>query len=107
MAKARINIPRNVTAGDVIEIKTLITHPMETGFRVDSLGVRIPRNILTHFSVTFADQVVFEAELQPGIAANPYISFHLKAERGGTLTFTWRGQNDFSVTETRELAVAS
>ena len=106
MVRARISIPRNVTSGQVIEIKTLVTHPMETGFRVDSLGVKIPRNILTDFAVKFDDRVVFEAELHPGIAANPYISFHFKVETSGTLIFTWRGQNGFSLTETRELTVA-
>ena len=106
MAKARINVPRDVASGDVIEIKTLITHPMETGFRVDSLGVKIPRNILTQFEVKLDEGVVFQAELQPGIAANPYISFFLKAESSGLLTFTWLGQNGFSLVETRELDVA-
>ena len=106
VTKARINIPRNVSVGDVIEIKTLITHPMETGFRVDSLGVKIPRNILTHFEVKLDGNVVFQAELQPGIAANPYISFHLKAETSGILTFTWIGQKDFRLDQTRELNVA-
>ena len=106
-AKARINVPRDVAAGDVIEIKTLITHPMETGFRVDTLGVKIPRNILTNFEVTFEGTLVFAAELQPGIAANPYISFFFKATSSGTLAFHWWGQNDFDVIETRELRVAA
>ncbi len=106
MAKARINIPRNIQRGDVIEIKTLVTHPMETGFRVDGLGVKIPRNILTDFEVKLDDAVVFHAELQPGIAANPYIGFYLRADKGGTLTFTWRGHNNFSLIERRELSVA-
>ncbi len=101
MAKARINIPRNIRRGDLVEIKTLITHPMETGFRVDSLGVKIPRNILTQFSVALNDTLVFQADLQPGIAANPFISFFLRAEQSGQLTFTWTGQHGFTHVETR------
>ena len=107
MTKARINIPKSISRGDLIEIKTLVTHPMETGFRVDSLGVRIPRNILTRLQVTLDDSMVFQAELKPGIAANPYISFFLRAGKSGRLEFTWIGQNDFKLVETRRLDVTT
>lgn len=107
MARARIAIPRTVRRGDVIEIKTLITHPMETGFRMDSMGARIPRNIITDFSCRFRGEVVFAAKLQPGIAANPYLTFFLRVQGDGVLEFNWTGQNDFTWSEARELRVSS
>ena len=100
-------MPRNVRAGDVIEIKTLITHPMETGFRRDALGQVIPRNILTRFECRYGDRVVFETAFEPGIAANPYLSFSLRADESATLTFRWTDQRGAVTEETRELEVGA
>ena len=38
MARALINVPAKAKRGEVIEIKTLISHNMETGFRPDNTG---------------------------------------------------------------------
>jgi len=81
--------PANPKAGDVIEVKTLISHVMETGLRKDKDGKTIPRNIINSFKATFEGEPVFSAELQPGISANPYIAFHMKVEKAGSLELTW------------------
>ena len=78
---------------------------METGFRRDALGSPIPRNILTDFECRLDDAVVFRARLHPAVAANPFIAFHLRAERGGTLRFLWRDQHGEETVLTRELTV--
>jgi len=105
MATVRISVPARATRGEVIAIKTLISHPMETGFRRDALGVTIPRDILTSFECLLDDEPVFQASFHPAISANPFLSFHLRAERSGTLLFRWRDQDGRETIETREIEV--
>ncbi len=105
MTPVRIAIPEEVRAGEPFEVKTLITHPMETGRRPDAFGNPIAQNLITTFSCHLDGQLVFQADLDTGIAANPYLSFFVSAERNGTLEFRWSGQRGFDVRETRTLRV--
>ena len=105
MARVLINAPPKARRGDIIEIKTLISHPMESGFRVGTNGTLIPRDIITLFRCTYNGTEIFRAEFSPAIAANPFISFFTVARQSGTLEFSWTGDNGFSQTETAELAV--
>ncbi len=73
MARTLINVPASAKRGDIIEIKTLISHPMESGYRVGPNGVLIPRDIIQLFTCTYNGAEVFRAELSPAIAANPFI----------------------------------
>ena len=106
MARTLITIPPSPKKGDVIEIRVLIQHQMETGFRVSSDGKLVPRNIVRKFTCRFndgtKDETVVAAELFPAIAANPYLTFNMVAAPG-TLTFTWEGDEGFSQTETAAL----
>src|SRR5690606_40602609 len=70
------DLPSTAKVGEVIEIKTLISHVMETGQRKDQAGNTIPRNIINTFIATFNGKEVFKVDLQPGISANPYMAFH-------------------------------
>ena len=105
MASALINVPERAKRGEVVEIKTLISHVMETGYRRTQLGVAIPRDIVTRFVCTYNGTEVFRAELHPAIAANPFIAFSTVAVESGTLTFQWTGDNGFSVTESARITV--
>ena len=105
MSRALINVPARAKRGQVIEIKTLISHVMETGFRHSSIGVLLPRDIITEFVCTYAGEEIFRADLYPAISANPFITFHTVATQSGTLTFTWTGDNGFSVTEQASITV--
>ena len=89
MTKPRIKLPASAKVGEVIEIKTLVSHVMETGQRKDPDGKAIPRNIINAFSAKFAGAEVFSAELHPGISANPYLSFFIKVPGPGEFEFTW------------------
>ncbi len=89
MATTRIICPATAKPGDVIEIKTLIQHHMETGHRRDDVGKAIPRDIVKNFAVTYNGAEIFRAELQPGIAANPYFAFTTTATQSGDIVFTW------------------
>jgi len=105
MARALINAPRKAKRGDIIEIKTLISHVMETGYRTTQTGEVIPRDIITLFTCDYDGEEIFRAELHPAISANPFITFHTVATASGTLTFRWTGDNGYSVTETATIAV--
>jgi sulfur-oxidizing protein SoxZ len=105
VANALVSVPARARRGDVIEIKTLISHVMETGYRRSQLGARIPRDIIRLFVCTYNGTEIFRAELHPAIAANPFITFSTIATESGTLTFTWTGDNGFSATETAAVAV--
>jgi sulfur-oxidizing protein SoxZ len=102
---ALINVPARAKRGEIIEIKTLISHVMETGYRRTQLGAAIPRDIVRRFVCTYNGAEIFRAELHPAIAANPFIAFSTVAVESGTLTFQWTGDNGFSVTESATIAV--
>ena len=94
----RIKLPETAKIGDVIEVKTLITHVMETGNRHDKNGNLIPRNIINSFVAKFAGKEVFRAEFGPGISANPYLSFQMRVPEPGVFEFAWT--DDYGVTTT-------
>jgi len=105
MAEAIVSVPAAVKSGELIELKALIRHPMETGFRHTQNGERIPRNIITEFSCTYAGEPVFSAKLYPSVTANPLLTFFLRAATTAELVFRWRGDNGFDVTERALLRV--
>jgi sulfur-oxidizing protein SoxZ len=106
MARTLITVPQGARRGEVIEIRTLIAHPMETGYRAGDDGKVLPRNLIRRFACRYDGELVFAAELHPAVAANPLIAFHTVATATGTLTFTWEGDNGFAQTETVAIAVA-
>ena len=87
--KPRLRVPSEAKKGDIIQIKTLMSHVMETGFRKDESGKPIPREIINSFVCTFNGHEVFRADLEPAISANPYFEFKFKPTESGTLKFTW------------------
>ncbi len=89
MSRALIHVPPRARAGEIIEIRTLVQHPMETGFRPLPAGGFVPRLILRRFECIYDGAVVFAAELHPAVAANPYIAFRLRATRSGRILFRW------------------
>jgi sulfur-oxidizing protein SoxZ len=105
MARALINVPKTAKRGEIIEIKTLISHQMEPGYRPDSSGVVQPRDIINLFVCTYNGEEIFRAELHPAIAANPFISFSTVAPESGKLEFKWTGDNGFSASETATITV--
>jgi sulfur-oxidizing protein SoxZ len=104
-ARALINVPKTAKRGEVIEIKTLISHIMESGFRHSTTGQIIPRDIITSFECTYNGEVIFATTLYPAIAANPFLTFHTVARESGTIAFTWEGDNGFSLTEQAKIVV--
>jgi sulfur-oxidizing protein SoxZ len=105
MARALINVPKTAKRGQIIEIKTLISHIMETGFRRDNVGKLIPRNIITDLVCAYNGEEIFRAGLYPAIAANPFIAFFTVATESGTIAFKWTGDNGFEETASAKIVV--
>jgi len=93
MPNTRIKVPASAKAGEDVEIRAMIMHPMENGFNVDSQGTLIPVEIITDFVCEYDGAEVFRVQLQPGLSANPYFSFYLRATKSGTVAFTWTDQD--------------
>jgi len=98
MAKPRIKVPKKASAGDVIKIKALLSHPMESGQRKDKEGKTIPRKIINKFECLFNETLVFSCDIDPAVAANPYMEFRAKVDESGTFKFRWT-DDDGTVTE--------
>ena len=107
MARVLIQAPTSARQGEVIQIRTLIAHPMETGYRPGADGKVLPRDILQRFSCRYNGELVFSAELFPSITANPYLTFHTLATASGTLSFSWEGDKGFTQTETSSITVSA
>jgi sulfur-oxidizing protein SoxZ len=105
MARPLINVPPKVKRGQTFEIKTMISHVMEPGYRFTSTGTRIPRNIVTSFSCNYSGVEIFRADLSPAVAANPFITFFTVATESGMLEFKWTGDNGFSETAVATIMV--
>jgi sulfur-oxidizing protein SoxZ len=105
MARPLINVPVKVKRGETFEIKTMISHVMEPGYRFTTIGTRIPRDIVTSFSCNYSGVEVFRADFSPAIAANPFITFFTVATESGTLEFKWTGDNGFSETAAATITV--
>jgi sulfur-oxidizing protein SoxZ len=105
MTRALINVPAKARRGQIIAIKTLISHTMETGFRYTTTGERRPRNIIHTFVATYNGEEIFRAEFHPAMSANPFLTFHTVATESGTIAFRWTGDNGFSAIEQAKITV--
>ena len=114
MARALISVPKTAKQGEIIEIRALVQHPMETGYRRSSEGDMLPRDLIRRFTCRFVDSgkaddtgtIFFAATLHAAIAANPYLSFNLRAVSSGTMVFIWEGDNGLTHRERVPLSVA-
>jgi len=86
---ARIRVPQDAKRGDVIRVLVLVQHPMETGYRLDADGKKVPKNVIRSLVCRYNGVEVFRAQLSPGIAANPFLEFPTIATESGELEFTW------------------
>jgi sulfur-oxidizing protein SoxZ len=105
MSNARIRLPNQIRRGEAFEVRTLVTHDMESGQRRDAQGQVIPRKILNSFICTFNGQEVVKMDLAPAISANPYISFWMVANEAGSLEFKWVDDDGTSITHQQRITV--
>ncbi len=102
---ALINVPAKARRGEIIEIRALTSHIMETGFRHTADGKLVPRDIITSFSCRHNGNEIFRADLFPAISANPYLSFFTVARESGKFEFEWTGDNGYSSTASASIVV--
>ena len=105
MASAMINVPAKARRGDIIEIKTLMSHIMEPGYRHKASGEVVPRDIITSFTCRFNGNEIFRADLFPAVAANPFITFFTAVTESGKFEFEWTGDQGFSETASASITV--
>jgi len=103
--KPRVKVPKSAAAGEVITIKTLISHTMESGQRKDSSGNVIPRQIINKFTCEFNGKPVFSCDIDPAISANPYFEFSAKVMESGTFKFAWVDDNGETYTHEQAIEV--
>ncbi|WP_142849591.1 thiosulfate oxidation carrier complex protein SoxZ [Telmatospirillum sp. J64-1] len=102
----KTRVPATARKGEVIEIKTTIGHDMETGQRQNASGQTIPRRIINKFVCTYNGKEVFVTDWYPGIAANPYMAFFLRAEESGTIEMAWHDDDGSVYTTSSEITVS-
>ena len=105
MARAIVNVPARARKGQIIEIKALVGHVMETGFRHAESGASIPRDIIRTFICTYNGEEIFRADFYPAVAANPLVEFTTVATESGKLEFKWSGDNQFSADASAAITV--
>lgn len=105
-AKPRVRVPKTAAKGEIIEIKTLISHIMETGRRKGKDGNLIPRKIINKFEATFNGKPVFTADVHPAISANPYLAFFAKVDESGEFAFKWTDDDGSVYQTTAKIAVS-
>ena len=86
---ARVQIPPSLRRGEVFEIRVLLQHPMETGYRFDLSGSAVPKNVIHTLTVHYAGQLIFSAQMSTGISANPFVSFYTRATHTADLLLAW------------------
>ena len=105
MATAKIHLPTKAKRGEIIQVRAIIAHQMETGHRRSTRGEVIHRDIITEVIARYEGAEIFRAELFAAISAYPYVAFHTRAGGTGPISVTWRGDNGFEQTESAILVV--
>jgi len=105
MGAAHVRMPESAKRGDVIEIRTLVQHPMESGFRLDNTGKLIARHIIESFDCTYNGREIFRARLHPAVSTNPFFTFYAVASESGELVFTWKDDQGGVATATSRIEV--
>ena len=103
--KPRIKLPKEAKKGEIIQIKTLVSHLMESGQRKDAQGKPIARKIINKFTCEFNGRPVFSCALEPAISANPYIQFDARIDEEGTFKFAWTDDDVSVVTAEEKIAL--
>ena len=105
MGAARVRMPPSAKRGEVVEIRTLVQHPMESGFRLDNTGKEIARHIIESFDCTYNGREIFRAKLHPAVSTNPFFTFYAVASESGEFVFTWKDDQGGVATTTSHLDV--
>lgn len=104
--KPRVKVPKTASAGEVVTIKTLISHPMESGQRKNADGTPIPRSIINRFTCELNGVMVVDVTLEPAVSTNPYIEFDARVDAAGDFKFTWYDDDGSVYEDIKPIAIA-
>lgn len=105
MGPGRVRMPASAKRGEVIEVRTLVQHPMESGYRLDNTGNVIARHIIESFDCTYNGREIFCVKLHPAVSTNPFFTFCVVAEESGDFVFAWKDDQGGVATATQSLIV--
>ena len=103
--RPRVKVPKSASAGDVITIKCLISHPMESGQRKDSDGNVSPQSIINNFTCSFNGETVVNIEMKAAISTNPYFEFDAMVPEAGEFEFVWDDDDGSTYTDTKAISI--
>ena len=93
--RPRVKVPKKAEVGEIVTIKTLLSHPMDSGQHKDKkTGEVIALHIGNYYSASFNGEKFFEVNIEPAVSTNPYLEFTLKVPEAGTVSFLWKTDND-------------
>jgi sulfur-oxidizing protein SoxZ len=101
----RVRIPASAEAGEVIEIRTLLEHPMRTGLHTDEDGAPIQRDILARFVAEADGEPFFTVAFGNSASANPGLVFQARVDATTAFTFTWLHEDGRSVSARARVVV--
>jgi len=104
--KPRVKVPSTARAGDVVTIKALINHQMESGHRTNEEGNIVPRDIIRRFNCEFNNELIFSCDMEPAISTHPYLKFYARVENSGTFKFSWIDDHNEITTAERSIEVS-
>lgn len=89
MARILLNLPKSAKRGEIVTVKLLISHPMESGQRHDETGKLVPQNVINDLRARYGEADILHLQLHPAIAANPFFEFTFRADKSGTVALSW------------------
>jgi len=96
---------RATLTGDVVEVKVLMSHPMETGLRKDADGTLVPTHYINTVKASCNGKEVLTADWGPAVSKNPFLAFRFKgAAKGDKVSITWNDSKGESRTDEAEIS---
>jgi sulfur-oxidizing protein SoxZ len=89
MNMLRVQWPDKINVGEVVKVRMLIQHAMDTGYLQDFSGKLVPRNVIQYLTCTLGGQEVFRVAPSSGISANPYFEFFVRATQTAEFKIEW------------------
>lgn len=107
MSKPRIWLSsRKPAKGDVVTVRAMVAHPMETGLRKLASGEFVPRNIINSFTCELDGQRLFTWYPETAVSPSPYLEFRFIATAGGALAMRWTDDQGQTITAIEQIEIA-
>lgn len=105
--RTKIVVPDRIQKGDIIRVQVLVQHPMDTGFFRDANANIIPPWFIQDVRINYGGGEIASFEWTSGVSRDPMVSFQLKAEQEGPLTFLSKDNRGNQYTGSAEIKFAT